>query len=172
MLLWYPGLWQCNNGRFFYTRRNVCQLYPLLSSHWIGSLQEFCVRENADGIFWLHENVGFIQISKSNTCINWITFLCSRKEHQDIDDRKGRFGNYKSIKWSEPDIYELFTMYTVEPLSMQCNRSDGHRFPGFDWEGASITEVPILIPEPESVCSTHGKSLKEGECDLLGDCIY
>lgn len=64
-------------------------------------------------------------------------------------------------------------MYTSEPLSMQCNRSDGNRFEGYDWEGAPITEVPIQLPQPQPSCAPAGRSLQNSDlCDMFGDCIY
>jgi dopamine beta-monooxygenase len=87
--------------------------------------------------------------------------------------KKGRAAAYKSIEWTLPRINELFTMYTNEPLSMQCNRSDGHRFEGFKWENAPITEVPLQLPQPQPSCSRGGKSLRDSNnCDMFGDCIY
>lgn len=86
---------------------------------------------------------------------------------------RGRFSNYRAIEWTSPHVNELFTMYTNEPLSMQCNRSDGHRFIGFEWEEAPIVEVPIQLPIPQTSCSSGGKSLQNGnKCDMFGECIY
>lgn len=97
----------------------------------------------------------------------------NRKDHQKIDVKKGRAYNYKSIEWTLPHVNELLTMYTNEPLSMQCNKSDGHRFDGFNWEGAPITEVPIQPPFRYSSCARGGKSLQNSDdCDMFGMCIY
>lgn len=67
-------------------------------------------------------------------------------------------------------------MYVQESLSMQCNKSDGNRFDGFDWEGAPITPVKIQVPKKRTDCGDGSlvpvKSLEEGQCDLLGECIY
>lgn len=105
-----------------------------------------------------------------------ITVLSRRsfysKEHQSISEEKGRFESYRSIKWTTPRINELYGMYTEEPLSMQCNKSDGQRFDGFEWEGAPITEVPVELPVVKGSCLNAVESLHSGKCDLLGDCIY
>lgn len=67
-------------------------------------------------------------------------------------------------------------MYVQEPLSMQCNRSDGNRFEGFNWEGAPITPVKIQLPIHRQNCENYNpywmNPLEEGACDLLGECIY
>lgn len=101
------------------------------------------------------------------------TSSSNRKDRQNIDKKRGRFANYRAIEWTMPHVNELFTMYTNEPLSMQCNRSDGHRFSGFNWEGAPITEVPIQLPQPKPSCSRGGKSLQNSnDCDMFGECFY
>lgn len=58
---------------------------------------------------------------------------------------------------------------------MQCNRSDGHRFEGYEWEAAPIT--PIIEPRSKlSKCSDWQKKfvkpLQKGACDMYGECIY
>lgn len=63
-------------------------------------------------------------------------------------------------------------MYTNQPLSMQCNKSDGQRYQGTNWEGASVTEVPIQLPQRPEICSRGGRSLADGKCDMMGECIY
>lgn len=67
-------------------------------------------------------------------------------------------------------------MYVQEPLSMQCNRSDGMRFDGYEWEGAAITPVKQQMPQLQSPkCGDHSKwekPLQEGKCDMFGECIY
>lgn len=101
----------------------------------------------------------------------------ARKEHQHkIRIGGARSENYRSIRWTKPRIDELYTMYIQEPLSMQCNRSDGMRFEGYDWEGAPITPVRIQLPIHRESCQNYNpfwmKPLEDGECDLLGECIY
>lgn len=48
--------------------------------------------------------------------------------------------NYLSIEWSKRRSDELIQFYSNAPLSVQCNRSDGNRFPGF-WNGLPATRV-------------------------------
>uniref|UniRef100_A0A1B0D5V1 Uncharacterized protein n=1 Tax=Phlebotomus papatasi TaxID=29031 RepID=A0A1B0D5V1_PHLPP len=98
-----------------------------------------------------------------------------KREHQKTDVKGARSDNYRAIQWTKPRVDILYTMYVREPLSMQCNQSDGHRFDGFDWEDAPITAVPFEIPYVRDGCSFRDfwtKPLVEGMCDLLGECIY
>jgi len=37
--------------------------------------------------------------------------------------------NYKSVRWTLMNSHLLNTFYETAPLSMQCNQSDGHKFP-------------------------------------------
>lgn len=102
-------------------------------------------------------------------------FYCSQ-EHQNIDASLGRSHNYRSIHWTTPRVDELYTMYIQEPLSMQCNKSDGNRFEGYNWEGVPITEMKIQAPNQDPLCENynlHGiQSLEDGDCGYLGECIY
>lgn len=105
-------------------------------------------------------------------------FLFTRREHQDEVKTDGpRSVNYRSIDWTKPRIDELFTMYIQQPLSMQCNQSDGLRFPGYNWEGAPITPVDIQVPLlRQEVCENYNPlgviPLEQGDCGYLGECIY
>lgn len=60
--------------------------------------------------------------------------------------------NYKSIKWTPMNIKLLKEYYQMAPLSMQCNQSDGHKFPGFDWEKARIPTILTPMPSKERPC--------------------
>lgn len=48
--------------------------------------------------------------------------------------------NYLSIHWSPNKATFLSKLYQESPLSMQCNRSTGSRFPG-TWEGVPVTRI-------------------------------
>lgn len=68
-------------------------------------------------------------------------------------------------------------MYIQQPLSMQCNQSDGYRFPGYNWEGAPIAQVDIQVPLHRlEICPNYNPfgviPLEEGRCGYLGECIY
>jgi len=100
-----------------------------------------------------------------------------RKEHQHgIHLNGARSVNFHSIEWTQPRVDQLYTMYIQEPLSMQCNRSDGQRFEGHNWEGVTPTPVQIKMPIHRKLCPNYNplwlKPLEKGECDLLGECIY
>ncbi|XP_055389701.1 tyramine beta-hydroxylase [Condylostylus longicornis] len=121
-----------------------------------------------------------LEVCKSSvseeTLANYFIYM-RKKEHQHkIKLGGGRAHNYRSIKWTEPRIDQLYTMYIQEPLSMQCNRSDGYRFDGYNWEGSPITPVKIQVPLHRLSCQNYNpfwlKPLEEGKCDLLGECIY
>lgn len=97
-------------------------------------------------------------------------------ERQRVTPGGARSENYKAIRWTDTRVMELFAVYTQEPLSMQCNRSDGFRFEGYEWEGAPSTRVTVpLLPTGDPHCDRENfekKPIEDGLCDLLGDCIY
>lgn len=104
--------------------------------------------------------------------------LSNRREHQQEVTLKGaRSENYRAIDWIKPHIDELYGMYVQEPLSMSCNQSNGNHFPGFDWEGASITQASIQVPMRRfDVCENYNPygvvPIEQGDCGYLGECIY
>uniref|UniRef100_A0A034WQK7 Tyramine beta-hydroxylase n=1 Tax=Bactrocera dorsalis TaxID=27457 RepID=A0A034WQK7_BACDO len=121
-----------------------------------------------------------LEVCKSSvsedTLENYFIYM-KKKEHQrGIRLSGARSKNYRSIKWTEPRVDQLYTMYIQEPLSMQCNKSDGYRFEGYNWEGAPVTPVAIKIPMHSKLCPNYNplwlKPLEKGACDLLGECIY
>ncbi|EDX17374.1 Tbh [Drosophila simulans] len=122
-----------------------------------------------------------LEVCKSSvseeTLENYFIYM-KRTEHQHGVHLNGaRSSNYRSIEWTQPRIDQLYTMYMQEPLSMQCNRSDGTRFEGrASWEGVAATPVQIRIPIHRKLCPNYNplwlKPLEKGECDLLGECIY
>nr|CAA94391.2 tyramine-beta-hydroxylase [Drosophila melanogaster] len=122
-----------------------------------------------------------LEVCKSSvseeTLENYFIYM-KRTEHQHGVHLNGaRSSNYRSIEWTQPRIDQLYTMYMQEPLSMQCNRSDGTRFEGrSSWEGVAATPVQIRIPIHRKLCPNYNplwlKPLEKGDCDLLGECIY
>lgn len=104
-------------------------------------------------------------------------YACSTEHQHGVHLNGARSSNYRSIEWTQPRIDQLYTMYMQEPLSMQCNRSDGTRFEGrSSWEGVAATPVQIRIPIHRKLCPNYNplwlKPLEKGDCDLLGECIY
>ncbi|EDW75148.2 uncharacterized protein Dwil_GK19855, partial [Drosophila willistoni] len=121
-----------------------------------------------------------LEVCKSSvseeTLENYFIYM-KRKEHQrGIHLNGARSANYRSIEWSQPRVDQLYTMYIQEPLSVQCNKSDGSRFEGHNWEGVAATPVQIKMPIHRKLCPNYNplwlKPLEKGECDLLGECIY
>ncbi|XP_050050808.1 dopamine beta-hydroxylase-like [Dermacentor andersoni] len=66
-------------------------------------------------------------------------------------DQKGISDNYKSIPWNRHNVLLLDRLYQTMPLSMQCNKSSGDRFPG-SWEGMPVTEILYPLPPPARNC--------------------
>lgn len=113
----------------------------------------------------------------STTKINFNWSLHSREQQTQLISGGARSENYGSIDWTKSRIDELFTTYIREPLSMQCNQSDGSRFAGYNWEGAPTTQVDIQVPLHRwEVCKNYNPlvaiPLEQGDCGYLGECIY
>ncbi|CAB3368735.1 Hypothetical predicted protein [Cloeon dipterum] len=53
--------------------------------------------------------------------------------------------NYGSIDWTPARANVLQQMYLESPLSMQCNQSNGERFPG-EWENTPLTTILFPLP--------------------------
>ncbi|XP_069109378.1 dopamine beta-hydroxylase-like [Argopecten irradians] len=64
---------------------------------------------------------------------------------------KGDRENYSTIHWSPTTAKLLLSLYDISPLSMQCNKSDGTRFPG-EWESAKKTRIHLPLRKPKSSC--------------------
>lgn len=109
---------------------------------------------------------------------NHQTFPTHRVEKQSpVIPGGARSDNYHSVHWTKTRADQLFEYYLEEPLSMQCNRSDGFRFEGFDWEGAPITEFTPPRSTLRGNCQIPPelhwfKPLEVGHCDAFGECIY
>lgn len=67
--------------------------------------------------------------------------------------------NYRSIEWSARRSRELIRFYSDAPLSIQCNQSDGSRYPGH-WNGI---RRPQLWPESNTAAASA--PLSEMEMD-------
>ncbi|KAG9509733.1 Dopamine beta-hydroxylase, partial [Fragariocoptes setiger] len=61
--------------------------------------------------------------------------------------------NYQLIRWSRARAQELLQLYEASPLSMQCNQSNGERYPG-DWNGVETTKL-YTYDEPDSMMKHH-----------------
>nr|AZK16218.1 tyramine beta-hydroxylase [Lymnaea stagnalis] len=82
-------------------------------------------------------------------------FLLNRFENSKVSPEAGDRANYESIEWSPLNVRLLEDLYSTSPLSMQCNRSDGTRFPG-EWEHVRVPDIvrPLVVDTSE-VCSGH-----------------
>lgn len=106
--------------------------------------------------------------------------LFSRNNHQSrIVSGGPRSANYVAIDWTKPLIDELFGLYTYDPLSMQCNRSNGERFEGADWEAAATVPYDLQLKPSrlDEWCPSRDHDemddpLEEGRCGYLGECEY
>ena len=68
-----------------------------------------------------------IQPSQTTCFLN--KFECFRYMDQNTSPVLGISDNYKQIEWTPENVYLLRYFYEIAPLSMQCNQSDGTRFP-------------------------------------------
>lgn len=78
--------------------------------------------------------------------------------------------NYRSIEWSPRRSHQLLEFYASAPLSVQCNRSNGERWPG-GWNGVTPTRLwnddhdkDDLRPEDER----RGQLMNDHEDQLAG----
>jgi hypothetical protein len=77
---------------------------------------------------------------------------------------------YKGIEWTPFRAKLLFDFYNRSPIDMQCNQSDGSRFPG-NWESMPSPPFPTLPPplDPNEECfivppisSTGAETTRDG----------
>ncbi|BFZ20585.1 hypothetical protein BsWGS_23624 [Bradybaena similaris] len=80
-------------------------------------------------------------------------FLLNRLEGEHVYQEAGDRANYKNIDWSPANVHLLKTFYDISTLSMQCNKSDGSRFPG-DWEHIRTSQItePLFDQLSETTC--------------------
>ncbi|XP_022668942.1 dopamine beta-hydroxylase-like isoform X1 [Varroa destructor] len=84
--------------------------------------------------------------------------------HERTSARKPISENYKSIDWSPYNVRLLAEFYAQMPLSMQCNRSNGDRFPG-NWEGMPTTKILYPLPDDKNVKDRCDLQQEELEMD-------
>ncbi|XP_061184016.1 dopamine beta-hydroxylase-like [Saccostrea echinata] len=75
-------------------------------------------------------------------------FFEMAKARNDIEDVGLR---YQSVDWNPAKVTSLQLLYKNAPISMQCNKSDGSRFPG-EWSSEAIPRI-ILPNRERSSCS-------------------
>uniref|UniRef100_A0A8D8CEN9 Tyramine beta-hydroxylase n=2 Tax=Culex pipiens TaxID=7175 RepID=A0A8D8CEN9_CULPI len=108
---------------------------------------------------------------------NYFKYMREVEKQIGVDPDGARSENYHQIRWNRPRADQLFEYYLEQPLSMQCNRSDGQRFEGFEWEGAPVTEFSPPRPALRESCHVSEelhwfKPVSVGKCDAFGECIY
>jgi hypothetical protein len=79
---------------------------------------------------------------------------------------------YKGIEWTPFRAKLLSDFYNRSPIDMQCNQSDGARFPG-SWDAMVQTPFPNLPPamDPNEQCflTGEGEVGREKRDDDVGD---
>ena len=60
--------------------------------------------------------------------------------------------NYEAINWTPLRSAVLHNFYDLAPLSMQCNQSNGGRFPG-NWEGMPQTLIQTPLQTSKDECN-------------------
>jgi len=86
----------------------------------------------------------------------------TRKGEQDSGRVMSVSENYKSIHWTPKRGRELIQFYRNAPLSVQCNRSDGSRYPGH-WNGIapSYLWAEVMGGKPYEVNLPSARQLVE-----------
>ncbi|KAK6194755.1 hypothetical protein SNE40_000322 [Patella caerulea] len=85
--------------------------------------------------------------SISDNALQNFFYFMNRIEDIPISPDKGIKHNYGLIPWLPEHVSILNYAYQTSPISMQCNQSNGQRFPG-TWEGVPLTKIEEpLLPE-------------------------
>ena len=74
-------------------------------------------------------------------------FHAHSMENQHIDPEGPVADNYNGIQWTPFRAKLLSDFYNSSPIDMQCNQSDGSRFPG-SWNSMEVPSFPPLQPKP------------------------
>lgn len=82
---------------------------------------------------------------------NWLNFM-KRWDKDKTSKEKGYRDNFYSIRWTPLTSHLLDNLFQTSPLSMQCNKSDGTRFPG-RWEGTPQTQIKLPLQPTLRKCS-------------------
>ncbi|CAL4186139.1 unnamed protein product, partial [Meganyctiphanes norvegica] len=83
-----------------------------------------------------------------------------RMELQCTSEDLGWVENYQAIEWTPLRASLLHDLYERAPLSMQCNKSSGERFPGY-WDNIPIPQVSHPLPVDERKCHSPQEDPKE-----------
>jgi hypothetical protein len=74
-------------------------------------------------------------------------------EGQKIEPEGAVSSAYRGIEWTPFRAKLLDDFYNRSPIDMQCNQSDGSRFPG-SWDAMDVPKFPPLDPptDPNEEC--------------------
>lgn len=83
-------------------------------------------------------------------------------EKQKLDVEGPVSDNYNAIHWTPFRANVLENYYNESPIDMQCNQSDGSRFPG-NWDSMPVPRFPPLQPKPNlnAECQLIAEDLNE-----------
>nr|BAT68975.1 tyramine beta-hydroxylase [Ambigolimax valentianus] len=98
-----------------------------------------------------------LEVCKSSLqshALDTFLYMLNRLEGADVSPAAGYRANYQNIDWSPANVNLLQMLYVTSYLSMQCNKSDGSRFPG-DWEHSRVPDIqePFVIQNSSNLCS-------------------
>ncbi|XP_060594958.1 dopamine beta-hydroxylase-like [Ruditapes philippinarum] len=102
-----------------------------------------------------------LEVCKSSVSTRALKEFFSFMNNWDFDKTspaKGDRANYQSIRWTPLTTLLLKTMYMTSPISMQCNQSDGNRFPGA-WEDVQSTKIHQTLVLPTRHCKGYKQTL-------------
>ncbi|XP_075227699.1 tyramine beta hydroxylase [Lycorma delicatula] len=77
--------------------------------------------------------------------------IMNKLEKQKTRDDLGISDNYKAIEWSPLRVEVLDYLYKESPIYMQCNQSNGERYPG-DWSNVPTTKILYPLPPKRRNC--------------------
>ncbi|KAK7083788.1 hypothetical protein SK128_003689, partial [Halocaridina rubra] len=114
-----------------------------------------------------------LEVCKSSvdtkTLMAYFDFM-KKQELQETSPDLGWRENYHAIQWTPLRAGALYDMYDNAPISMQCNKSSGARFPGY-WENIPIPKALHTLPEPQRRCDKNFMKENENSHDEEEDII-
>lgn len=87
--------------------------------------------------------------------------LLAKHENQNVNwQNKSVSQNYLSVEWTPLRAAKLLSLYKESPLSVQCNKSNGDRFPG-NWNG--IQPPSLLVTTNQNLLQSAVVALNQSE---------
>ncbi|XP_052224126.1 dopamine beta-hydroxylase-like [Dreissena polymorpha] len=102
--------------------------------------------------------VAALEVCKSSVETRALNDFFAFVNKWDLDPTNPKAGdraNYQSIRWTPLTSLLLKTLYRTSPISMQCNKSDGSRFPGRAWEHSTKPIITLPLEPPTRVCGAR-----------------